>query len=132
MPKLKYLWAYKLPSEQKSIWNQKCPHVVYGGDENCQEHYIASPYEFGGWLEGKIWEIPCKGLQFEDPYEEEYSDNDSLDPSDWPYDLNFFSRQNKVLDLQMCPTKMVGSPVKAIKQAIFNQAKQIVNMLIHT
>ena len=80
MPKLEYLWAYKLSSQQKSTWYQKCPNVVYGGDDNCPEHYIASPYEFGGWLEGKIWEIPCKGLQFEDPFVEEWTDSDSFEP----------------------------------------------------
>ena len=72
MPKLKYLLACNLSSQQKYIWSQKCPNVVFNGDENCNEHFIASPYEFGGWLEGQVWEIPnCKNVQFEDPFDED-------------------------------------------------------------
>ena len=94
MPKLKYLWLYNHPlsgipdlsSQQRSTWAKKCPNIVLNGDENCTNHHIASPYEFGGGISGQIWEIPCEGLAFADPYEADWdgSESDSSGPY-WPY-----------------------------------------------
>merc|ERR1712110_813549 len=88
MPKLKYLWMTgtgDMSSQERATWVQKCPNVVFNGDKNCSSHHIASPYEFGGCFAGQIWEVPCKGMAFADPADEEdWDDSDDSGPY-WPY-----------------------------------------------
>ena len=77
MPKLKYLWAKKLSSQQKAIWAKNCPKVRFYGDDSPIKHIIASP---SVWQEVKISEIQSKIISFGEKLQFKLKCNQSEDP----------------------------------------------------
>ena len=81
LKKLRYIWAINedayagadLLNAFRTIWSRHCPSVAVSF-KNCDDHIASDPCD---WMNGTIWEIQCKGIQF--PWLDEDDGDDDED-----------------------------------------------------
>ena len=89
LPKLRYIWAINednryagadLPNDFRTKWSRHCPNVAVSF-KNCDDHIASEPCD---WMNGTIWEIQCKGIQFPWLDEDDEEDEEDLEEFHWP------------------------------------------------
>ena len=90
LPKLRNIWAINeanpsyvggdLPNEFRTKWSRHCPNVAVSF-KGCEDHIASDPCD---WMNGTIWEIQCKGLQFPWLDEDDEEDEEDLEEFHWP------------------------------------------------